>query len=183
MKLSEKIQQLRKDKGYTQEELAELCKVLSRIFGVSVDVLVKDELTVGDVREVRSCGQKAIEESTPAIYEGLLIKESIDDENILDLMEINKVELWKTNDRPKYWTALTFTSRCPDFPERISRTMISREEPGGNWFVDFKAGNVKYIVFRDLVLKYTIGNEAEKRAVCDKCRELGIPDAQMQWAE
>lgn len=61
--------------------------------------------------------------------------------------------------------------------------MISDPRKGGNWFVDFRAGNVKYIVFRDKVLKYRIGDLAEKEYVCDECRKLGILDGQMNWEE
>ena len=74
MKLSEKIQQLRKEKGLSQEELAEICKVsrqsiskweadialpetdrlllLANTFQVSLDVLLKDELVVNGVKTV-----------------------------------------------------------------------------------------------------------------------------------
>jgi len=41
--------------------------------------------------------------------------------------------------------------------------LINDENKGGNWFVDFKKNNIKYIVFRGLVLKYTIGNIEEKK--------------------
>ena len=51
------------------------------------------------------------------------------------------------------------------------------------WFVDFKSDNVKYIVFKNLILKYRIGNQDEKQLVCERCRELGIPDNQMNWSE
>ena len=72
MKLSDKIIELRKSKGMTQEELAAVCNVsrqsiskweadialpeldklliLSETFGVSVDVLVKDELEINSVK-------------------------------------------------------------------------------------------------------------------------------------
>lgn len=46
------------------------------------------------------------------MYTGLIIKESIQDEKILDEIEIVKVEIWKTNNTPKYWTAISFTSTC-----------------------------------------------------------------------
>lgn len=46
-----------------------------------------------------------------------------------------------------------------------------------------RTGNQKYIVFRDKVLKYTIGNQEEKERVCAECRKLGISDAEMNWAE
>lgn len=111
------------------------------------------------------------------IYEGLLIKESIKDENILDYLDINKVELWKTDNQPRYWTAITFTSNIIDLPERFSTVII---EP---WYIDFKKNNIKYIVFSRLVLKYTIGNVEEKNRVMEQCRIQGIPDSQMDWSE
>lgn len=61
--------------------------------------------------------------------------------------------------------------------------MISDQDNGGNWFVDFKAGNVKYIVFKDKILKYQIGNQAEKEYVRNECRKMGISDEEMNWTE
>lgn len=205
MKLSEKIIELRKTKGMTQEELAELCSVsrqsiskweadialpeleklliLSETFGVSLDVLVKDELEINSVKEVHSCGDNALGKKKAEVYEGVLIKESIEDDTIIDLLNVHKIELWNTGGKPKYWTVLYFTSSHPDFPEQISKVMIADENRGGNWFVDFKAGNEKYVVFRDKVLKYRIGNAAEKAAVCEECRKLGITEDEMNWAE
>ena len=205
MKLSEKIIELRKLKGMTQEELAALCGVsrqsiskweadialpelekllvLSDTFHVSLDVLVKDELEVNSVKEIHICGDNALGKKKMEVYEGVLIKESIEDDSIIDLMNVHKVELWNAGGRPKYWTVLYFTSSHQDFPEQISKVMISDEACGGNWFVDFKAGNEKYVVFRDKVLKYHIGNAVEKETVCKECRKLGISDAEMNWAE
>ena len=54
---------------------------------------------------------------------------------------------------------------------------------GGNGFVDFKSGNEKYIVFRDKVLKYQIGNQKEKDYVCSEYRKYGILDGQINWPE
>ncbi len=205
MKLSEKIVELRRAKGMTQEELAEICRVsrqsvskweadialpetdklllLGDIFQVSMDVLLKDDLAIGDVQEVHSCGDNAVEEKRFAIYEGTLIKESVTDDSIIDLLNVHKVELWKVGGTPKYWTVLYFTSTQKDFPEQIAKVMLSDPNRGGNWFVDFKSGNDKYIVFKDNVLKYHIGNQSEKDSVCEECRKLGITDAEMNWAE
>ena len=205
MKLSEKIAALRKANGMTQEDLASICDVsrqsiskweadivlpeidklliLGKTFHVSMDVLLKDELTINGVKEVHVCGKNSIQEKKQEVYEGILIKESIDDENILDLLNINKIELWNTGGKPKYWTVLFFTSSRKDFPEQISKVMISDPDNGGNWFVDFKSGNEKYIVFRDKVLNYHIGNQQEKDYVCSECRKMGILDEQMNWSE
>lgn len=205
MKLSEKIVELRKTSGMTQEELASRCNVsrqsiskweadialpeteklllLGELFHVSMDVLLKDELALSEVKEVHSCGDNAIQGKKQEVYEGVLIKESVTDDAIIDLLSVHKIELWNTGGKPKYWTVLFFTSNVKNFPEQISRVMRSDPENGGNWFVDFKSGNVKYIVFKDKVLKYQIGNQVEKDYVCAQCRKMGISDGEMNWAE
>lgn len=205
MKLSEKIVELRKAQGMTQEELAELCNVsrqsvskweaditlpeteklllLGKIFHVSMDVLLKDELTISGVKEVHSCGNNAVMEKKKEIYEGTLIKESVTDDHIIDYLNVHKIELWNVGGTPKYWTVLFFTCDKKDFPEEIAKVMVSDPNKGGNWFVDFKSENQKYIVFKDKILKYQIGNQTEKDIVCAECRKLGISDKEMNWAE
>lgn len=207
MKLSEKIQLLRKNNGYSQEKLAVECNVsrqaiskweadislpeteklliLSRLFRISIDVLLKDELEIDVAKEVSSCGNinyVNYENNANGVYDGIIIKESIADELILDHVSINKVEIWNTNGIPKYWTAIYFTSSRLDFPEQVSKAVISNNGEG-NWFVDMKSGNTKFIIFRNKVLKYVIGNGEEKDMVCDECRKLGIPNNQMNWDE
>lgn len=205
MKLSEKIINLRKANGMTQEELAAICNVsrqsiskweadialpeteklliLGDTFRVSMDMLLKDELTLNEAKDVHSCGSNAIHKKKQELYEGILIKESVVDDSIIDCLNIHKIELWNTGGKPKYWTALFFTSDRNDFPEQISKVLLSDPDKNENWFVDFKAGNEKYIVFKDRVLKYQIGNQAEKEYVCNECRKLGISDEQMNWPE
>lgn len=205
MKLSEKIILLRKRNGMTQEELASHCNVsrqsiskweadialpetdklliLSDLFQVSLDVLLKDELAVNGVRQTHSCGSNAVQPRKRERYEGVLIKESIEDDAIIDSLSIHKIELWQTGGKPKYWTVLFFTSDNPDFPELVSKVLISDPEKGGTWFVDFKSGNIKYIVFRDKILTYHIGNLTEKELVRAECRKMGLRDEQMNWSE
>lgn len=89
MKLSEKITELRKVNGMTQEELASLCNVsrqsiskweadialpeiekllmLGETLHVSMDVLLKDELTLSEVKEVHNCGDNTIQEKKQEI--------------------------------------------------------------------------------------------------------------------
>lgn len=204
MKFAEKIQLLRKKLGYSQETLAEKCGVsrqaiskweadialpevdkilmLSKLFGVSTDVLLKGELEIDEIKETHTCNTSERKNKEENMYEGVIIKESISDENILDYVTVNKVEMWKTSGKPKYWTVLFFTSAKDDFPNLLSKAVITNEEVG-NWFVDMKSGNIKIIVFKDKVLKYHIGDAEEKEMVCEECRKLGIPDSQMKWEE
>ena len=205
MKLSEKIIALRKANRMTQEELASICNVsrqsiskweadialpeteklliLGETFRVSMDILLKDELILDAVKDVHSCGSNAVQKKKQELYEGVLIKESIIDDSIIDCLNIHKIELWNTGGKPKYWTALFFTSDKKDFPEQVSKVMLSEPDTGENWFVDFKADNEKYIVFKDKILKYQIGNQTEKEYVCNECRKLGISNEQMNWSE
>ena len=205
MKLSEKIIELRKANGMTQEELASICNVsrqsiskweadialpeteklliLGETFRVSMDILLKDELILNEVKDIHNCGNNAIQIKKQELYEGVLIKESITDDSVIDCLNIHKIELWNTGGKPKYWTVLFFTSDRKDFPEQISKVMRSDPDKGGNWFVDFKTGNEKYIVFKDKILKYHIGNQTEKEHVCNECRKLGISNEQMNWPE
>lgn len=97
MKLSEKISELREVTGMTQEELASICNVsrqsiskweadialpemeklliLGETFHVSMDVLLKDELTINGIKEVHSCGNNAIgEKKTKCFIWGKIIQ-------------------------------------------------------------------------------------------------------------
>lgn len=102
MKLSEKIVRVRKSRSMTQEEMAERCAVtrqsiskweadialpetekllmLSEIFGVPLDTLLRDERTLDAVRENPQCGPNAVQMQKKAMYEGILIKESPEDD-------------------------------------------------------------------------------------------------------
>ena len=73
-----------------------------------------------------------------------------------------ELNYWNTGGETKYRTALYFTSDKKTFPEQFSKVMISDPDNGENWFVDFKAGNEKYIVFRDKILKCKTGNQTER---------------------
>ena len=112
------------------------------------------------------------------MFEGAIIKETLTDELLLDYLEIDKVEIWKTKDSIKYWTMIFFRSETEDFPERLAAVIID-----GGWFADMKSGNTKYIIFKDKVLTYEIGNLSEKEVVLDYCRSRGIPDEQFNWSE
>ena len=203
MKLSEKIIELRRKNEMTQEQLAEICNVsrqsiskweaditlpeidklliLADTFRVSLDVLMKDDLAINESKVVHQCGSNAVQNIKHAFFEGVMIKESLEDDRVIDMINVHKVELWNTGGIPKYWTVLYFTSENKDFPEMISKSI--KHDANINWFVDFKANQIKYIVFRDMILTYQIGNEEEKEKVCGECRKKGILDEQMNWSE
>ncbi len=205
MKFTEKLQLLRKENKYSQEYLAEACGVsrqavskweagsaypemdkiicISKIFGVSTDYLLKDEIDNPHLEENQSvhsrCGNVGSSSmgNDDTVFKGIIIKESICNELILDMVHIDKVDMWKTKDVPKYWTVIYFTSKEKDFPYKLSNVLT------GNWFVDMKIENTKIIVFKDKVLTYEIGNQKQKDSVIDYCRKMKIPDDEMNWLE
>lgn len=91
---------------------------------MSMDILLKDELTLNEVKDVHFCGDNAIQTKKQELYEGILIKESIVDDSIIDHLNIHKIELWNTGGKPKYWTVLFFTS---DFVESCQKTLFLSE--------------------------------------------------------
>jgi len=111
------------------------------------------------------------------MYEGVIIKETLTDELLLDYLTIDKVEICKTNGAIKYWTLIYFHSETDDLPQRLAAVIAEK------WFADMKSGNTKYIIFRDKILKYAIGNAAEKEEVLNTMRSWGIPDNQFHWSE
>ena len=90
MNMGNRIRELRLSLGMTQEELASICNVsrqsiskweadtalpeteklliLGETFRVSMDVLLKDELTLSEVKEVHSCGNNAISGKKQEVY-------------------------------------------------------------------------------------------------------------------
>ena len=111
------------------------------------------------------------------MFEGAIIKETLTDELLLDYLHIDNVEIWKTSDTIKYWTMIFFHSETEDLPERLAAVIAE------GWFADMKSRNTKYIIFKNKILKYEIGNAAEKEAVLDYMRSIGIPDSQFNWDE
>ncbi len=111
------------------------------------------------------------------MYVGAIIKETITDDRLFDHVEVERVELWKTDTEIPYWTMVFFQSQVPDFPERTSRVLRD------GWFADMKQDNTKYIIFKDCVYGYTIGNIDEKNRVLDQLRKRGIPETQFGWEE
>ena len=60
-------------------------------------------------------------EAETGAFQGALIKESLKDDTVLDFVGICGVELWQTQDTPRYWTAITFVSQRCDLPCRCKK--------------------------------------------------------------
>ncbi|MBQ8973413.1 MAG: hypothetical protein IJ074_10095 [Clostridia bacterium] len=118
------------------------------------------------------------------MFKGLIIKESLRDDRVLDLVNIDGVELWKSGGMPAYWTAIAFTSDCSDLPQRLAQAIDANpSQQGVTWYVDFQNEAYKYIVLADHVLRYRIGDVQERAQVNQRCLELGVREDQLDWSE
>ena len=112
---------------------------------------------------------------------GTLIKESLSDETVLDLITIKKAEIWKaenhTVNQPKYWTAIFFVSDSEKFIDELSESL--KDE----WYVDLNTNQEKIIVFKNKVIRYDFGDSMGKQQAIDYCRNIGIPESQIDWSE
>ena len=93
----------------------------------------------------------------------MIIKESLINEQILDEIEILNVEIWKTDNVPKYWTAISFISHSENFPEHLSKAIGTFSESGMVWYVDIRDDVYKYIVLKDIVLKFILGMQKKRK--------------------
>lgn len=204
MKFGEKVQLLRRARGMTQEALAELLEVsrqsvakreaglalpdpdklprLSDSLRVTLDVLLRDEMEADALHEEHVCGQ-VFTSAEAGLYTGVLIKESLEDEDLLDVLHIHRVELWRTQGHPRYWTALTFSCSQIDLPQRLSSALKGATGASTPWFCDFRADNTKYVVFRGHVLHYRVGDAQGRADVVRACEAMGIPAHQTNWED
>ena len=104
-------------------------------------------------------------------------RKTLSDELFLDNLQIDNVEICRTNNTIKYWTLIYFHSETAGLPELLANAIVE------NWFADMKLGNTKYIIFKNKVLRYEIGNAAEKEEVLNYMRSCGIPENQFNWSE
>ena len=161
MTYGQTISLARRARGYSQEALAEQCGVsrqaVSRweqeaaypeteklsLLSQALDLSL-DELSLGGCvggAKPSSCGKLRMPEAETGAFQGALIKESLKDDTVLDFVGICGVELWQTQDTPRYWTAVTFASHCCDLPAQVQKSLV------GGWFADMKRKNTKFIVF------------------------------------
>lgn len=111
---------------------------------------------------------------------GLLIKECLEDDSILDMIEIESVEMWKAESnsptQPNYWTAISFRTEDPEFLEKLSKSIVNYE-----WYVDLSDEKDKIIILKNHIIRYPHGDNQEKQNAMDFCRKMGIPANQIDW--
>ena len=83
-----------------------------------------------------------------AMFTGLLLKESLADESILDTLRVTETEVWDVDNavdwQPRRWTALTFEGD-DDQADAIARQLSRVMKPA--WYANFSTETHAYVVF------------------------------------
>jgi hypothetical protein len=116
---------------------------------------------------------------------GLLLKESLVDDSVLELVNVVKVEVWDVNNaapcQPKTWTAIIFEAekeRAPDLAEAFSKIL----KPEG-WYINFSTGDKMYVIFPQNIFCYQRGDTTSREEAIVFGRSLNIPESQLDWGD
>ena len=118
------------------------------------------------------------------MFNGLLLKESLSDERVLNLIKIIKTEIWHpknaTDFQPKTWTAIYFQgeeNKVDQLVDKFSKTLKAR------WYLNIKVGDTIYVIYPKKVFKYPSGNKLKRVEAIIYGQKEGIPDSQLDWNE
>jgi hypothetical protein len=85
-------------------------------------------------------------------------------------------------DQPPHWTLLWFEADEED-ADRLAESLADALEPIGGWYADFHSDSEVTVVFAERIFRYQCGDVAERAKVADYARSIGVPEAQLDWAE
>jgi hypothetical protein len=116
---------------------------------------------------------------------GLLLKESLADTNVLDLVRVTQTESWQVNnaaaDQPTIWTALSFESE--DSQSDAIADAMSRVLKLQGWYINASTDMYVFVIFPNKVFKYLKGDSIEREEAKRYGRSIGIPESQLDWGE
>ena len=118
------------------------------------------------------------------MFTRLLLKESLKDESILEIIQITKTETWDVYNaadfQPKTWTEIYFEgdeSQVAVISEKLSQSL----KPG--WYANVSTENDEHVIFPNKVFTYTKGDKQKITEAVKYGQLLGIPNHQLDWFE
>jgi len=116
---------------------------------------------------------------------GLLLKESLDDLRVLDLLRVIKTETWQVGNaaegQPPVWTALSFEApvgQADAITEALSGALKER-----GWYINASTDALVYVIFPRKVFRYPKGDGAQRAVAQAYARSVGVPESQLDWGE
>jgi hypothetical protein len=119
------------------------------------------------------------------MLKGILLRESLQDADVLGLLPITRTETWQVNNaaayQPTTWTALSFEADAEQ-ADLVSQALSRALKPQG-WYINASTASRVYVIFSDRVFVYRQGDRGQRAAAQEHARSLGIPDSQLDWSE
>ncbi len=119
-------------------------------------------------------------------YKGLLLKESLNDESVLNLINTTKTEIWDNiqnaaEGQPKKWTAIYFEFEGSEEEATIKAEVLSRALKH-MWYLNFSTEEEIYVIYpKHKFYKYIKGDEQKKQEAINYGLSIGIPQSQLDW--
>jgi len=115
-------------------------------------------------------------------YKGLLLKESLKDDSVLDLVTVIKTEVWDVKNaadfQPKQWTAMSFEgnrNKMNSVAEQFSHILKPK------WYLNMSDKKYEIVVFPEKIFKYVKEDMKKKNEAVQYGKTIGIPPCQLDW--
>ncbi len=117
-------------------------------------------------------------------FTGMLLKESLNNEGVLDLVNVTKKETWNIDSaddwQPKVWTAIFFEGEAKQVDE-VAQKMSEAIKP--RWYLNISIEKdnekIEYVIFNNKIFKYKKGDKEKSKQAEEYGRSLGIPESQL----
>jgi hypothetical protein len=84
--------------------------------------------------------------------------------------------------QPPIFTEINF--EAPDaYADELAALLSAALAEGPNWYADFRTGDDHVIVFAGRIFRYRAGDAEGRAEAVAYGRELGIPEAQLDWGD
>lgn len=119
------------------------------------------------------------------MLKGLLLKESLTDVRILDMLHITQTETWNAENaapgQEAVWTAISF--EVDDDQADALAESLSRVLKPTRWYINGATDSLIYVIFPKKVFKYGKGDKDQRAAAQEYGRLCDVPEDQLDWGE
>ena len=118
-------------------------------------------------------------------YQGVIIEESLEDINILQLVKILKTKVEPVTDEHqspwlKQWTLHTIEV-SEELVEKVAKKISKSLDKKHNWYADFKNNTTAFIIFRNKIFRVDRYSQKQYDEAKQYGISLGIPEYQVDF--
>ena len=118
-------------------------------------------------------------------YQGVIIEESLEDTNILQLVKILKTKVEPVTDKHqspwlKQWTLHTIEV-SEELAEKVAKKISESLDKKHNWYADFKNSTTAFIIFRNKIFRVDRYSQKQYDEAKQYGISLGIPEYQVDF--